>query len=57
MLLTQSPRHDGKRFYRLSWFCAASNGDAAIYSNYDNQPAPGADERDYGVITSLGATF
>jgi hypothetical protein len=31
--------------------------DLSFYSNYDNQPAQGADERDYGVITSLGATF
>jgi hypothetical protein len=57
MLLTQSPRHDGKRFCRLSWVFAASNGNAAIYSNNDNQPAQGADKRDYGIITSLGATF
>jgi putative salt-induced outer membrane protein YdiY len=31
--------------------------DLSFYSNYDNQPARGADKRDYGVITSLGATF
>lgn len=31
--------------------------DLTFYSNYDNQPAQGADERDYGVITSLGAAF
>lgn len=31
--------------------------DLQIYSNYDNQPVQGAQKRDYGIITSLGATF
>lgn len=28
-----------------------------FYSNYDNQPAVGAEKEDYGIVTSLGATF
>lgn len=31
--------------------------DLSFYSSYDNQPASGAAKDDYGVITSLGATF
>jgi putative salt-induced outer membrane protein YdiY len=31
--------------------------DLSFYSNYDNQPPKGADETDYGVVTSLGAAF
>ncbi|MDH4047233.1 MAG: DUF481 domain-containing protein [Gammaproteobacteria bacterium] len=31
--------------------------DLSFYSSYDNQPAEGAAKDDYGVITSLGATF
>lgn len=31
--------------------------DLSFYSNYDNQPAAGAEKEDYGIITSLGATF
>jgi putative salt-induced outer membrane protein YdiY len=29
----------------------------AFYSNYDNQPAEGAEKDDYGIITSIGASF
>jgi hypothetical protein len=31
--------------------------DLSFYSNYDNQPAAGFEKEDFGVITSLGATF
>ena len=31
--------------------------DLAFYSNFDNQPAAGAEKEDYGIVTSLGATF
>ena len=31
--------------------------DLSIYSNYDNQSVQGADNSDYGIITSLGASF
>lgn len=31
--------------------------DLSFYSSYDNQPVPGAVESDFGVVTSLGATF
>lgn len=31
--------------------------DLTFYSNYDNQPAEGASEEDYGLITSIGASF
>jgi putative salt-induced outer membrane protein YdiY len=31
--------------------------DLTFYSNYDNQPAEGAEKEDYGIITSLGASF
>jgi Protein of unknown function, DUF481 len=31
--------------------------DLSFYSNYDNQPADGAEKEDFGIITSLGATF
>ena len=31
--------------------------DLTFYSNFDNQPAEGAEREDYGIITSLGATF
>jgi len=31
--------------------------DLSVYSHYDNQSVSGADGSDYGVITSLGATF
>jgi putative salt-induced outer membrane protein YdiY len=31
--------------------------DLRFYSNYDNQPADNAVSTDYGIITSLGATF
>jgi putative salt-induced outer membrane protein YdiY len=29
----------------------------SFYSNYDNQPAEGAEKDDYGIITSIGASF
>ena len=29
----------------------------SFYSNFDNQPASGAEKEDFGVVTSLGATF
>lgn len=29
----------------------------SFYSNYDNQPADGFEKEDFGIITSLGATF
>jgi hypothetical protein len=31
--------------------------DLSVYSNYDNQSVNGADDADYGIITSLGASF
>lgn len=31
--------------------------DLQYYDTYDNRPAEGAQERDYGIITSIGATF
>jgi putative salt-induced outer membrane protein YdiY len=31
--------------------------DLTFYSNFDNQPAEGAEKEDYGIITSLGASF
>ena len=31
--------------------------DLSFYTNYDNQPAEGAEKSDYGLVTSLGATF
>jgi len=31
--------------------------DLSFYSSYDNQPAEGAEKEDYGIITSLGASF
>jgi len=31
--------------------------DLAFYSSYDNQPAEGAESEDFGIVTSLGATF
>jgi hypothetical protein len=31
--------------------------DLSFYSNYDNQPAAGAESEDFGIVTSLGATF
>jgi hypothetical protein len=31
--------------------------DLSVYHNYDNQTVTGADDSDYGVITSLGASF
>jgi hypothetical protein len=31
--------------------------DLSFYSNYDNQPAEGAEKEDYGIVTSLGASF
>jgi putative salt-induced outer membrane protein YdiY len=31
--------------------------DLTFYSNFDNQPAAGAEKEDYGIITSLGASF
>jgi hypothetical protein len=31
--------------------------DLQFYSTYDNQPPQGAQQRDYGIITSIGATF
>ena len=31
--------------------------DLSFYSSYDNQPVQGAVESDFGVVTSLGATF
>jgi hypothetical protein len=31
--------------------------DLSVFHNYDNQTVTGADEADYGVITSLGASF
>lgn len=29
----------------------------SFYSNYDNQPTEGFEKEDFGIITSLGATF
>jgi putative salt-induced outer membrane protein YdiY len=31
--------------------------DLQFYSSYDNQPATGAEREDFGIVTSLGATF
>jgi putative salt-induced outer membrane protein YdiY len=31
--------------------------DLSFYSSFDNQPADGAEEEDYGIVTSLGASF
>jgi putative salt-induced outer membrane protein YdiY len=31
--------------------------DLTFYSNFDNQPAEGAEKEDYGIVTSLGASF
>jgi len=31
--------------------------DVQYYDTYDNRPAQGAQERDYGIITSIGASF
>ena len=31
--------------------------DLSFYSSYDNQPADGFEREDFGIITSLGATF
>jgi putative salt-induced outer membrane protein YdiY len=31
--------------------------DLTFYSNFDNQPAENAEKEDYGIITSLGASF
>jgi hypothetical protein len=31
--------------------------DLQFYSSYDNQPAAGAESEDFGIVTSLGATF
>ena len=31
--------------------------DLSFYSNYDNRPAEGAESEDFGIVTSLGATF
>ena len=31
--------------------------DLSFYSNFDNQPAEGAEKEDYGIVTSLGASF
>ncbi len=31
--------------------------DLSFYSSFDNQPAEGFEKEDYGIITSLGATF
>jgi hypothetical protein len=31
--------------------------DLSVYSNYDNQSVKGAEDADFGVVTSLGATF
>jgi hypothetical protein len=31
--------------------------DLSFYSNYDNRPAEGFESEDFGIITSLGATF
>jgi hypothetical protein len=31
--------------------------DLSFYSNYDNQPAMGFEKEDFGIITSLGASF
>jgi putative salt-induced outer membrane protein YdiY len=31
--------------------------DLSFYSSYDNQPAEGAEREDFGIITSLGASF
>lgn len=31
--------------------------DLSFYSNFDNQPVEDAEKEDYGIVTSLGATF
>ena len=31
--------------------------DLSFYSNYNNRPVEGADKSDFGIVTSLGATF
>lgn len=31
--------------------------DLSLYGTYDNRPAEGAAKRDYGIVTSLGASF
>ena len=31
--------------------------DLTLYGTWDNRPAQGAAEEDYGIVTSLGATF
>ncbi len=31
--------------------------DLTFYSTYDNQPVSGAEKEDFGIVTSLGATF
>ena len=31
--------------------------DLSFYSTYDNQPAKGAASEDYGIVTSIGASF
>jgi len=31
--------------------------DLSFYSSYDNQPAAGAEKDDFGIVTSLGASF
>ena len=31
--------------------------DLSLYGTYDNKPAEGAAKRDYGIVTSLGASF
>ena len=31
--------------------------DLTFFSNFDNRPPEGASEEDYGIVTSLGATF
>ena len=31
--------------------------DLSVYGTWDNRPAAGAAEEDYGVVTSLGASF
>ena len=31
--------------------------DLSVYGTWDNRPAQGAAEEDYGIVTSLGASF
>jgi hypothetical protein len=31
--------------------------DLSFYSTYDNKPAQGAESEDYGIVTSIGASF